>query len=1523
MFSHRSHRARPTSRSGHTLVRFIGAVLVSALVTLSLPLGISPASAASVSAASFTGDNKTLAVDGMLYAKKQATLTLNVTTTNTAKCVEVSGAHVAKQTSSPVKTSWSFTFTAGDGDGVKDVTVNAYDNVTTTGSGKDAVTTCGNGTGTHNRMHASYILDNTGPGVSASLSPAANAAGWNNSPVTITWTGTDTGVGFTPKCDGSGNEHNPRPCTDSVSTATNGNTKTASGIDRLGNAGGGSAVIKIDTQAPTITGSRSPAQPASGWNNTPVDVTFACDDPKQGVTKDNAGFASGIKSCGGSNGSTGVVSVSTEGANQSVPGKAVDTADNESSTTVSGINIDRTPPVVAGAATTAPNGDGWYKGDVTIAWTCSDPLSGLASPCPANSTITGEGGNLGAISPSVSDRAGNSLPGTVTGIKIDRTAPNTSANAPATNWNNTSVTVVLDADDALAGVKGTYYKLNGGAEQTGTSVAISSDGIHSLDFWSVDRAGNVEPTKTVQVKIDKTKPSINHTQAPAANDNGWNNTNVKVTFICSDDGGSGIKSCTDAVTVQTEGKNQAVIGTAVDNAGNSTTDPATVSIDKTPPTITAAADRDPNAAGWYKDDVTVSFTCSDGLSGIVAGAAGCTPAKTLSQGANQSANGTATDAAGNTASASKTSINIDKTVPTLTGAAHGTPVDGWYKGDVPVVWSCSDALSGIADGACPGTSTVTGEGGALAVSASVSDKAGNIANATVSGLKIDRTAPTTRASVPAAKFGSWHAGSVQVTLGSSDNLSGVDKTHYSVNGGPVQDYGNPFSLGTTGTHTINFWSFDKAGNAEDKSAASQTVTIQIDNTQPSIEGSRSPTNGFGWNNGPVTVSFTCNDLESGLAGCAPTSETLGDEGEGQSVTGVATDNVGNSKSLTVGGINIDTTKPTLSGSPTTAANGAGWYKDNVTIGWTGNDGLSGIDPATQPADSVISGEGANLGAGPVTISDKAGNSQSSSVSGIKIDRTPPVINGGPTTSANDAGWHKDSVTVAFTCTDNLSQVAACPGTKVISTNGANQSVTSDKATDHAGNETPGKTVGGINVDGAAPKTDADIVCTNKNGWCRGTTATVNLTAGDQAGLSGVKGIHYKLNNANWAFAQGGSKDVNVPLAGNGTATVLFYGEDNAGNVETQNGVALKYDTIAPTVTHKLNPVANALDWNNSDVTVTFEANDDSDGSGVDADTVTKPVTISTETVGEIVKGEAYDKAGNHGTDSVTVRLDKTAPTITGAPTTSPNGASWYKGPVTIKFTCTDVLSGVASCPADVTLTANGQGQEVTRTATDKAGNEASTTVGNINIDASAPTVTVTGVTPGTIYTLGSVPTGGCTATDVGPSGLDGTCQFTVTGGTSSGVATFNYTATARDVAGNVTTVTGSYTVRYPVVTYSTSFWLQPINDTAHTAGATTSVFKSGSTVPAKFRILDANGKSIQTATPPQWITPAKGSATTSAVDETVYTDPATSGSNFTWNATEQLYQFNWASPKNGNGYFWRIGVKLDDGTTQAVNIGLR
>ncbi|HYI32661.1 MAG TPA: PxKF domain-containing protein, partial [Glaciibacter sp.] len=363
-----------------------------------------------------------------------------------------------------------------------------------------------------------------------------------------------------------------------------------------------------------------------------------------------------------------------------------------------------------------------------------------------------------------------------------------------------------------------------------------------------------------------------------------------------------------------------------------------------------------------------------------------------------------------------------------------------------------------------------------------------------------------------------------------------------------------------------------------------------------------------------------------------------------------------------------------------------------------------------------------------------------------------------------------------------------------------------------------------------------------------------------------------------------------------------------------NSVALKFDNIAPTISHTLSPKPNADDWNKANVTVTFTAKDDDKGSGVAS--VTAPVTVSTETAGQVVNGTAKDTAGNIGTDSVTVKLDKTAPAISGtitAGTKTPSG--WYNGPVTVSFTCSDALSGVATCPDPVILSANGA-NTATGTVTDKAGNTATAQVGSINIDQEKPTLTTADVSvQGGVFPVGSVPAATCTATD-SFSGV-ASCTVTVTGGNAKGVGTFTYTATAVDRAGNTTTISGTYRV-----VYKFSGFLQPINDTAHQVGASTSIFKAGSTVPVKFQLRNASGALMQAATAPVWMTPVKGSAMSVPVDETVYSPAGDSGTAFRYDATAQQYIYNWKTGSTGGNY-WRIGVTLDDGQTYYTNIGLR
>jgi len=1901
--------ARRPDRTGEgrrPLARRLLTILATSAVVAG-GLSAAPASASSVSSAAFSGSAGTVSVGGTLYAKQGAALTLTVVTSNDTKCVDVTGAAaLPRQTSSTAKTNWTFTTTAPAGDGAQAFTIAASPNFN-----------ANNCTGQTNSTQASYTLDNTGPVVTAALTPAANAAGWNNSDVTVRWTATDTGSGVaatqpfqtdaaitsngivtktapgqadrlgntgaagsvtvrvdkakptisgtqtdngdgtvtvTFGCDdansgggqasgiascvadgtspasasktvaagttvtgtatdNAGNTtnasvttarsdtkaptitHNVTPapnaagwnkadatvtfsCADetggsglascvadgtspasaskTVSTETNGTSVSGTATDKAGNKATDSVTVKVDKTAPTATATRLPAANGSGWNNTDVTVSFACADP--------GSQASGVKSC------PAAVTKSVDGSNQTASGAATDNADNTgTAASVTGINIDKTAPTLSGAPTTAPNGNGWYRNDVTVAWTANDNLSGLVGGVPASSTISGEGSTLTA-SASVSDKAGNTSDATSPVVKIDRTDPTTGISGTSNNWVNGAVSVVLTATDNLSGVASTSYAVDNGAQQNGTTLTLSSEGDHTVTFFSTDRAGNAEAAKTVHVKIDKTAPTIAHSFNPLGYSDGtWTNSNVAVHFDCQDQGGSGVASCTGDASISTEGAGQKVTGTATDGAGNSATDTALVSIDKTPPTITGSKDRAANGNGWYDDDLRVSFAAGDSLSGV----ASKTADKVLTEGGGQSVTGTATDAAGNTAGDTVAGINIDKTAPSLTGSfpggwhngdvavswscldalsgPAGQPADstvagegrnlsatavcsdkagnsitktvsgiqidrtapttgiavngelhngwynagvdltltaddnlsgvakvyysvdggaaqaytdtvafgdegahtltwwsadnagnvedkagnsltlkidktpptlsgatstapngkGWYSDDVTVAWSCSETGSGL-DGACPADSTIAGEGTNLGANASVSDLAGNSSSKTVSGIKIDRTAPTTTVAVPSLPASGWYGAAVQVTLTGHDNLSDVDATYYTVDGGAAQTYSGAFSFGTEGTHEIAFWSKDNAGNVEtagapitlriDKTApvttvinpispdsgwfvtsgipvafdasdagsgvaatyytvdggpkqtygkpftadlstgthtiaywsvdlagneeaheTTNTVQVKVDTIAPTITGTRTPAaNSFGWNNTDVKVAFTCDDVDSGIdgiAGCGP-DQTVASEGENQSVQGDTQDVAGNANSTTVKEINIDKTAPSLTGAPTGDSNGGEWYRGDVSIAWTGTDGLSGIDPATQPANSTIKGEGRNLGAS-AKISDKAGNEGTGSVTGLKIDRTPLDITAQLPAGKNAAGWYRGDVTVGFTCSDPAladgsagSGAAHCPTDAVVSGDGANQTVTSESAADVAGN-TSTKTVTGINIDGHEPQTTADNQCTATNGYCTGDTATVVLKATD-VGPSGVKEIHYTVNGGTEQVAAGASRSVSVPLSGTGAATVKYYAVDVAGNVEPTNTATLKYDNIAPTVTHTVNPKANAADWNNSDVTVHFDATDTDPGSGVATGSVTADQTISAETStsGVVVNGSAKDTAGNTGTDSVTVKLDKTKPTISGSTASGTLGKNgWYVSPVQVRFTCGDALSGLASCQDDVTLSNNGAGQSASGSAKDVAGNVGTASVSGVNIDNENPTITKVNVANG-FYTLGTTPAPTCEAAD-SFSGLD-TCKVTVTGGTANGVGTFNYTAIATDKAGNAVSQSGTYKV-----VYRFDGFLQPINDTAHQVGTATSVFKAGSTVPVKLQLKNAAGNAVQSTTAPSWLTPVKGGAMSLPVDETVQTVSADSGATFRYDATAGQYIYNWKTGTGGN--YWQIGVKLDDGQTYFVTIGLR
>lgn len=281
----------------------------------------------------------------------------------------------------------------------------------------------------------------------------------------------------------------------------------------------------------------------------------------------------------------------------------------------------------------------------------------------------------------------------------------------------------------------------------GTDVNVPN-GAHRIDLcFARETISGLSPVRaclpSVDIDVDCTEepppvdiipPVIEGSASPSPNAAGWNNTDVHVSFVCSD-ADSGIASCTAPVTLSAEGAGQSVSGTAVDNAGNSaSTTVSGIHIDKTAPSISASRSVAPNAAGWNRTPVTVSFTCDDALSGV----ASCSVPMTLSsEGAGQSASGVAVDVAGNSAAVAEGPINIDMTAPTLAVSGGGVFM---VDQNVNATCTATDALSGVASTSCGNLSGPAYQYGVgkVTLPASATDHAGNVANGSVTiTIKVD------------------------------------------------------------------------------------------------------------------------------------------------------------------------------------------------------------------------------------------------------------------------------------------------------------------------------------------------------------------------------------------------------------------------------------------------------------------------------------------------------------------------------------------------------------------------------------------------------------------------------------------------------------------------------------------------------------------------------------------------------------------------------------------------------------------
>ena len=101
---------------------------------------------------------------------------------------------------------------------------------------------------------------------------------------------------------------------------------------------------------------------------------------------------------------------------------------------------------------------------------------------------------------------------TVSSGETDATPPTTVATGLETDahsgWRDTAATVSLAATDTGSGVAATYVSVDGvTARAYAAPFTISAAGSHTVAYWSVDGAGNVEARQTGYVNIDKGRPT--------------------------------------------------------------------------------------------------------------------------------------------------------------------------------------------------------------------------------------------------------------------------------------------------------------------------------------------------------------------------------------------------------------------------------------------------------------------------------------------------------------------------------------------------------------------------------------------------------------------------------------------------------------------------------------------------------------------------------------------------------------------------------------------------------------------------------------------------------------------------------------------------------------------------------------------------------------------------------------------------------------------------------------------------------
>mgnify|MGYP006281308153 FL=1 len=656
-----------------------------------------------------------------------------------------------------------------------------------------------------------------------------------------------------------------------------------------------------------------------------------------------------------------------------------------------------------------------------------------------------------------------------------------------------------------SGVEETWYRIDQAPREVGQQLTIADEGTTRVFYGSIDSAGNVEPEKTVTVKLDGTPPVITH---DFASDAGPQGAPVTVAFTASD-ALSGIDRSwcvVDGVerpgtggtlTLNTPGDHIVVLN-ARDVAGNTTEERLTVRVADAPPEITHDFIRD---GEWVCTAPTITYSAADPDGGAVTtwhrvdeGAPIPAETVTVRTPGKHSVLLGATDAAG-----SETTIPLrvwlDTRPPQTT---HDFTSDGRWLADraVTVTLSATDDRSGVARTHCTVGGTpvegpavrVTSEG-ATALAFHSEDVAGNVESEKTVTVKLDGTPPVITHDF--ASDAGPQGAPVTVAFTASDALSGIDRSWCVVDGVERPGTGGTLTLNTPGDHIVVLNARDVAGNTTE-----ERLTVRVADAPPEI------THDFirdgEWVCTAPTITYSAADPDGGAVttwhrvdeGAPIPAETVTVRTPGKhSVLLGATDAAGSETTIPLR-VWLDTRPPQTTHDFTSDGR---WLADRaVTVTLSATDDRSGVarthctvggTPVEGPAVRVTS-EGATALA--FHSEDVAGNVESEKTVTVKLDGTPPVITHDIPVGTSPLDG---PAVISFDATDPLSGVAETSWTLDKTKTGSGKRIRIDtegrhtvllSATDRAGNKVaetldlrvriPARTLGVVSV----PRTQTPV-----------------------------------------------------------------------------------------------------------------------------------------------------------------------------------------------------------------------------------------------------------------------------------------------------------------------------------------------------------------------------------------------------------------------------------------------------------------